>query len=208
MDARHPLAVITPTLDGDVLTCLARAHASFTPGQVQRMLPDSSVHGIRKVLNRLAAEGIVTTARGGGSAVMYSLNRDHLAADAVMELVYQGNRLTERLESALNEWSVKPWYAALFGSWARGSAQGDSDVDIFLVRPPAANDEVWDAQVYVLEQAVRKWTGNDGQCFTVDQADLDSLSSDPVLRSIRDGGLTLYGRKSDLVSALTHKERS
>lgn len=128
---------------------------------------------------------------------MYSLNRDHLAANAVMDLVFQAQRLADRLESALSRWQVKPWYAALFGSWARGSAQGDSDVDIFLVRPAATDDEVWDAQVLDLEQAVTKWTGNDAQCFTVDRADLKSLNNDPVLGSIQHEGLTLHGSKSD-----------
>lgn len=208
MDLCHPLAVVTPTLDGDVLTCLARADAAFTPGHLQRLIPDASVDGLRKVLNRLAAQGIVSTAGGGGRAVLYSLNREHLASAAILALADQGTALEARLANSIADWRLKPWYAALFGSWARGTAQGESDVDIFLVRTPENVEDVWDAQVLELERAVRAWTGNEGRCFTVDRADLASSGDDPVLRSIQDEGLTVYGRKSDFIAELRAAARA
>jgi len=59
VDFRHPFAVVTPTLDGDVLTRLAQAEAAFTPGQLQRILPGRSTEGIRKTLQRLTVQGVV-----------------------------------------------------------------------------------------------------------------------------------------------------
>ena len=38
MQLNHPLATITPTLDGDVLTLLAQHEAAFTTGQLHRVL--------------------------------------------------------------------------------------------------------------------------------------------------------------------------
>ena len=113
MDARHPLAVVTPTLDGDVLHHLALTGAALTPGQLARLLPKASIEGTRKVLNRLAKQGIVLSTRVGDAATTYELNRDHLAADAVIALAQQARTLRERIETFIADWKVLPVYAAL-----------------------------------------------------------------------------------------------
>lgn len=193
MDARHPLAVVTPTLDGDVLAHLALTHAAFTPGQLKRLLPKASVEGVRKVLNRLTKHGVVTATRVGNAAVIYELNREHLAAEAIIDLANQAKTLRQRIEALLADWTEPPVYAAMFGSWARGAADTDSDVDLFLVRPNDAEDENWDLQIDALEHAVARWTGNDARAFVVEEARLSQMRSEPVLMSIRSEGLTLHG---------------
>ena len=55
----RPMLTISPTIDGDVLSVLARADAAFTAPKVQRLLERHSVPGVRKVLNRLVEQGIV-----------------------------------------------------------------------------------------------------------------------------------------------------
>jgi hypothetical protein len=206
MDARHPLRVVTPTLDGDVLTRLALAEASFTPGQLQRLLPDASVAGIRRVLNRLADEGIVTATKVGTSAVVYALNRDHLAADAVVALANQPAALRARIGGELDSWARPPVYAALFGSWARGEATTTSDIDLFLVRPTEVDDGLWAEQVDALEADVSRWTGNDARSYVVEEQRLEELRTEPVLASIRDEGLTVHG-SSAWFRDLTRKQR-
>ncbi|UJP38885.1 nucleotidyltransferase domain-containing protein [Cellulomonas palmilytica] len=204
MDATHPLAVVTPTLDGDVLTHLALTRAAFTPGQLARLLPPKSrgenqdlrpvsVEGVRKVLNRLAHQGIVTATRVGNSAVTYELNREHLAADGVVALANQARTLRTRLEEHLEGWGTPPVYAALFGSWARGAATVDSDVDLFLVRPDDADEDEWADQVDELQHRVSRWTGNDARPFVIDETDLPPMATEPVLASIRTEGLTVHG---------------
>ncbi|WP_199422498.1 nucleotidyltransferase domain-containing protein [Actinotalea solisilvae] len=193
MDATHPLAVVTPTLDGDVLTHLALTRAAFTPGQLARLLPKASVEGVRKVLNRLAKQGIVTSTRVGHAAVTYELNREHLAAESIVALANQARTLRERLEAHFKTWNEPPIYAALFGSWARGEATADSDVDLFIVRPDEADEDEWDSQVDELQRIVSRWTGNDARPFVIDEADLPERANEPVLRSIRNQGLTMHG---------------
>ena len=63
MDAQHPLAVVTPTRDGDVLAVLALVDEAFTTGQLHRTLSRFSEDGIRKVLARLRKQGIVLSER-------------------------------------------------------------------------------------------------------------------------------------------------
>lgn len=60
MQFSNPLAVVTPTLDGPVLAALAAADSPFTTGQLTRVLDGGSKEGIRKVLRRLTAQGVVS----------------------------------------------------------------------------------------------------------------------------------------------------
>ena len=77
-----PLGTVTPTLDGDVLAVLASADATFTISQVHRILTTVSAEGIRKVLNRLAIQGVVLHDQVGRTNT-YRLNTEHLAAEPV-----------------------------------------------------------------------------------------------------------------------------
>ncbi|HEY8654658.1 MAG TPA: hypothetical protein VIL87_16440, partial [Dermatophilaceae bacterium] len=65
MDLAHPLAVVTPTLDGDILAVLALVDTAFTPRQLHGMLSQHSEDGIRRALRRLTSQGIVSDARAG-----------------------------------------------------------------------------------------------------------------------------------------------
>lgn len=203
MQVQRPLAVITPTLDGDVLTVLAGAEVSFTPGQVARLVPDASVEGIRKVLRRLATQGIVTSERVG-QAYTYQLNREHLAAPAVLQLAQQRAALLARLQQAMDAWPIRPVHGALFGSAARGQMRLDSDIDVFLVRPDGAPEDTWEHQTGELASAVTRWTGNDTRVLDMTEAEVraGAASGDPVLRSIVEEGFTVAGRSSWLRALL------
>lgn len=193
MDAAHPLAVVTPSLDGDVLTRLALADTAFTPGQLQRLIPHATVAGIRRVLKRLAEQGVVTMSSAGVTAKVFELNREHLAADAIVELASQVPRLLERIGERVGSWIEPPTYAAVFGSFARRQATTVSDVDIFLVRPARSDDEVWFPQVEGLESAVTRWTGNDARAFVIDEDRLAEPGYARVLDDIVREGISVTG---------------
>lgn len=203
MQVQKPFAVITPTLDGDVLAVLAGAEVAFTPGQVARLVPDASVEGIRKVLQRLARQGLVLTQQVG-RAYTYRLNRQHLAAPAVLGLAGQRATLLTRLERALEGWPIRPAYAALFGSAARGDMRDDSDIDLFVVRPDGAQPDVWEPLTDQLAEAVTRWTGNDTRVLAMTESEVQAsaISGDPVLRSIVEDGLTVAGRPTWLRAML------
>jgi hypothetical protein len=193
VDFRHPFAVVTPTLDGDVLTRLAQAEAAFTPGQLQRILPGRSTEGIRKTLQRLTVQGVVD-AEFVGKGAQYRLNRDHLVAEHIIAIANQRTTLLRRLTDVLEGWVVPPVYGAVFGSTARGDARSDSDIDIFLVRPDDAAPEPWEDCVGDLSRSVTRWTGNDTRALHMPEAEVRSgAGTDPVLTSIVTEGLTVCG---------------
>ncbi len=196
MDLSRPLSTVTPTLDGDVLAVLARRDVAFTTGQLHRVLTRHSEEGIRKVLLRLSRQGIVASDRVG-NAFSYRLNRHHLAAEHIIGLAGLQETFLTRLQERLASWEVPPTYAAVFGSAARGSMTADSDLDLFLVRPDDAPDEVWDAQVEDLTFEVTRWLGNDARAVQFSQSQIVGGSgAEPVLRDVLTEGFTVVGTRA------------
>lgn len=170
VELSRPMRVVTAALDGDVLTVLAGADSAFTGRQLARLV-GASTEGVRLALGRLVAQGIVRR-EPAGAAQMYRLNREHLAAPAVLALAGLRVALMNRLQAALSEWDPAPSYAALFGSAARGEQRADSDLDICVVRPGdvTADAPTWRRQVADLERDVTSWTGNDTRVLELDAA--------------------------------------
>ena len=194
MQVQHPFGVVTPTLDGDVLTVLAGADADFTPPQVHAILASRSVEGVRKALQRLSDEGIVTASRHG-HAVLYRLNRQHVAADAVLALSRLRTTLIERISARIATWPTPPVAAVMFGSAATGQMRHDSDIDLFVVRSDtvAADEPGWTDQLRDLEASVTAWTGNDTRILEYAQHDLAVAEHDPVLDDIAAEGVMVFG---------------
>jgi hypothetical protein len=103
MDLARPLTLITPTIDGDVLTVLAGATASFTGRQVHQVAGRHSERGVRNALHRLSEQGIVTRHRVGASN-QYTLNRTHIAAPYIEALVRLRTELLHRIRAELESW--------------------------------------------------------------------------------------------------------
>lgn len=197
----RPFLLVTPTLDGDVLCKLASANAEFTPPQVHRLMGSHSVEGVRKALQRLAEQGIVLQ-RKAGMAVLYQLNREHLAAPSIIALAQIQVQLIERLRERFGEWSIRTPYAALFGSAANGSMTSKSDLDVFVVRPPRTDPdcETWRTQLDRLSRDCSHWTGNDCRILEYSTVEVNEAiaSNDLVLRDVRSQGVRLAGANSYL----------
>jgi predicted nucleotidyltransferase len=201
MELNRPLATITPTLDGDVLTVLAQNEASFTTGQLHRVLSRYSAEGIRKVLMRLTRQGIVHAERIG-NAYSYRLNSEHLAAHPIRQLAHIRSTLLERIERRLDSWASPPKYAAVFGSAARGTMTEASDLDLLLVRADDTPIDMWEDQVSVLAADISRWTGNDARPLEYKVSELSAARDEPVLRAVLAEGLTVAGSRAWLVRQL------
>lgn len=202
MELSRPLAVITPTLDGDVLRVLAQADAEFTSGDVHRLLYGPSIRGIQKTLERLTEQGIVSR-RPAGRANLYRLNRQHLAAPHVIALARQRDELLDRLSLEVAKWPSRPILGALFGSGARRDHAVSSDIDILLVRADEVDEEEWDGQTDALSSLVTAWTGNDCRTLTYTESQIaGGAGREPLLADVVSEGIAFHGEVQWLATAL------
>ncbi|MEI8410445.1 MULTISPECIES: nucleotidyltransferase domain-containing protein [unclassified Kribbella] len=195
MDMSQPIGTVVPTLDGPVLAVLARTSQPLTGRKVHQFAGSGSETGTRNVLRRLARTGLITATEVGAS-VQYALNREHLAARAVLELTSLRQRLFDRIRDAIEHWPVKPTHASIFGSTARGDGDLDSDVDLLLVHgftddPPLA----WDEEAGELAIQVYVWTGNHVQIYELSESDLAEhlQAGEPIVDEWARDAVTVYG---------------
>lgn len=194
MDYRRPLLSITPTLDGDVLAALARADIELSGRELARHVSYGSPEGIRRAADRLVGQGTVLR-RSAGSAHLYRLNRDHLAAPWIEGLARLREQLIERLRAQLGGWGRPAKVALLFGSVARGDATAGSDLDLFVVRPASCDpdSESWHDQLLDLQHSATGWTGNDTRVLEYGEQELPVLEGQALLEEMLRDGIELAG---------------
>ncbi|WES62830.1 nucleotidyltransferase domain-containing protein [Microbacter sp. GSS18] len=193
MELQHPLAVVTPGVDGQVLYALASTDSGFTVPQLVTVIEDRSAAGIRRSLERLTDQGIVIR-QVIGRTQLFSLNDDHLAAGAVRELAALRSQFLARLRATVADWPHPPVYAAIYGSAARGDMRWDSDIDLLLIRPDDAGDEEWTARLAELTSAVTRWTGNDARIVDMDADEASARHDTAFVHNIVRDAVVFAGR--------------
>lgn len=197
MDLSNPLATITPTLDAGVLQVLASTTNPVTAATVHRRLGRGSDEGVRKVLARLVRQGIVlmdTPAR----YPLYVVNRQHVVYPQIEALTLVRQRIVDNIVGEISSWEIAPTHASLFGSFARGEADSDSDIDVLVVRPEEVDadaERTWLDQVDQLDRRITAWTGNVAQILDVSPQTVGRLSrdEDPLVVGWRADSRTLFG---------------
>jgi predicted nucleotidyltransferase len=151
---------------------------------------------VRSVLERFVEQGLVDR-EPAGSAFVYTLNREHLAASAVEALTNLRASLLDRLRQEIVGWTIAPTHASLFGSAARGDGDATSDIDLFVVRPAEIDEEdaTWRNQLDELAEGVRRWTGNHAGIAELSAGELASLRGrrPPILQELDADAITLAG---------------
>jgi predicted nucleotidyltransferase/DNA-binding transcriptional ArsR family regulator len=197
MDMSAPYLVALPKGEGPVLSVLAGTTRPLSGREVAR-LSGGSLNTVRRALQRLAEHGLVRMQEAGsGAALLYTLNREHLAADAVIILVNLRRRLIDHLKAELQDWPLPPMHASLFGSAARGDGGTASDIDVFIVSPGTtdAEDERWRRQLDRLAALILNWTGNHAGIAEVSEDDIERLEEQrpPVAKELERDAITLIG---------------
>lgn len=199
MDVARPYTAICPTLDSGVLNVLAGTTRPLTGREVARLLGRSSHSGVLDALNRLAEQGLVDREEAG-RALLFTLNREHLAAPAVDILVGMRGELLKRLRDAVDSWEVAPLHLSMFGSMARGDGDTTSDIDLFVVRPKGVDSEDlgWRGQLDLLARLVQRWTGNRAGISEAAEEEIARLRDEepPVVAQLRSDAITIAGAEA------------
>lgn len=196
MDLAFPAHAVVSTLDAEVLLTLAGTTLPMTGNQVRRVTGKGSLRGVQLVLQRLERHGLIDVMEAGSSN-LYSLNRDHVAAPAVLALIDLRGRLFRRISDEMNKWSIQPIAAAAFGSAARGDGGLTSDIDLLIIRPREISDGdlQWEDQIAALSTLVRRWSGNSASVIQATPAQVSEMLSrnEPIVESLRRDAVSLLG---------------
>ena len=139
MNLTDPSLSWTSALDGPVLSVLAEYDRPLTVTEIAEKAARGTEIGIRRVIQRLVAQGIVSGIAIGKRSG-YVLNRQHVAADGVIQLAGLRRILWSRMAEHITHWPSKPVLARVFGSAARGDGDETSDIDVLFVRPATAQE--------------------------------------------------------------------
>ena len=199
MNLTKPMCAISPGGRGVILSILARTSEPLSGRRIAELAGERlGKTRALEVLGELSASGVVLV-ESRPPALLYRLNRDHLAAAAIIQLAELRSTLIERLRAQLEGWKRPPATSWLFGSAARGDGDESSDIDIVIVRPDGLDpdDRIWSVQIVELSDAIGRWTGNEASVIEYSEAELAELSQagERIIASIRTEGVHLAGRK-------------
>jgi predicted nucleotidyltransferase len=143
VDYVRPVETVIPGVPGKVLGVLARTDAELTMRTVAS-LASVSFNRATSVLNHLVSLGIVER-REAGSAALVRLARENAAAQLILALSDLKATVMGRLEETARSIHPAPSALVVFGSFARGEATRESDIDVLAVRARKVDDsdETW-----------------------------------------------------------------
>lgn len=197
MDFSGPQRSIVRGTEGDVLVELAAVDVPRSGRRLAERTGRSHV-AVTRALKYLAEQGLVV-AQPAPPAILYSLNREHIAAPVVQAMADLRLEFLRRLREHFERWSPTPAHASLFGSAARRDGDAHSDVDLLVIRPDDvdADDPRWKQQLGELSDDVHRWTGNHAQILEFAESEFRALNDEdhPTVASIRTDAVPLAGTR-------------
>ncbi len=195
MDYVHPVEVVIPGVQGRVLSVLARTEAELTMRTVAE-LAGVSANRATAVLNHLVHLGLVER-REVGSAALVRLVRENEAARSILALADLQERVTARLRAEAENIQPAPACLVVFGSFVRGKARDDSDVDVLAVPPLGEHgaSNLWAMNLGAWCEEAARVAGNPVNLLEVTGEELPKLvvSGSVVWRAIVEDGVVLAG---------------
>lgn len=187
MDLSNPASAVVPTLDAAVLAVLTGTNRPLTGREVQRLCGHSQAR-VQDILNRMTNHGLLDAVEAG-AARLYTLNREHVAADTAITLSDLRGRLFERIRSRIEQWPLPPVAAAVFGSAVRGDGGPDSDIDLLIVRPGDIDqdDPRWAVAVDDLSRSIGRWSGNHASVIQATPAQIAEMveRAEPIVAALQ-----------------------
>jgi predicted nucleotidyltransferase len=206
MDFVHPVEAVIPGAQGRVLSVLVETTAELNLRTIAR-LAGVSVAQASRVLPELVELGIVERREVPPSS-LFRLERAHVAARALVDLARSRDAALDSMGAAAKSMPVVPVSVIVFGSFARGEAGAQSDIDAVVVRPVDVHDddEAWATSLEDWRSKVRAMTGNSVEVLDVDRLEARSrlASKSRLWRDIVRDGVVVHGLSPVELSAPIH----
>ncbi len=172
------------------LRTLARL-AGVSPAQASRVMPG------------LVDLGVVERYEVPPSS-QFLLARSNVAAQAVIELARSRETAAERIGLAAASMATPPESVIVFGSFARGEASVESDIDFVVVRPDSIgeDEEEWASAVEGWRSEATAITGNSVEVVEVSLGEAGSKlrGRTEFWRNVRREGVSIHGLSIDKLS--------
>ncbi|MDE3202975.1 MAG: MarR family transcriptional regulator [Acidobacteriota bacterium] len=203
MDFRHSVEALIPGVQGRVLGVLARAGTDLTMRRVAD-LAGVSPQQASVVIGKLVELGVVER-RDVPPASLVRLAAENLAAQAVLSLADLRQAALERLGELALDIRPAPVSLMVFGSFARGEADAESDLDVLAVRCRglARDDDEWTDSLWSWTAAATRAVGNPVNVMEAGEEEISGLLRRPgptVWTEIVRDGIVLVGSRLELLA--------
>jgi len=187
---------VIPGAQGRILAVLAESTAYLNLRTIA-LLAGTSPAQASRVLPALVRSGLVERREAPPSA-LFRLVDDNVGSRVVRALSRSRETVLAELGSQAETLEPSPVSVIVFGSFARGEAEADSDLDVLFVQPKGMNDDDyrWAAAVEGWRQFARRLTGNRVEVVETSESSVGRfLRSHKTLWAdiVRDG-VVVYGK--------------
>ena len=187
---------VIPGAQGRILAVLAESTAYLNLRTIA-LLAGTSPAQTSRILPELARSGLVERREAPPSA-LFRLVDDNVGSRIVRALSRSRETVLAELGSQAETLEPSPVSVIVFGSFARGEAEADSDLDVLFVQPKSTNDDDyrWAAAVEGWRQFARRLTGNRVEVVETSESNVGRfLRSHKTLWAdiVRDG-VVVYGK--------------
>lgn len=161
---------------------------------------------VHTALKDLTKQGIVSM-RSVGSSLVYWLNEEHFLVKEIIRPAFEKeDGLFEYISRLiLKEISKpKPLSIILFGSFAKGSALADSDIDVVIVYPRSKNKAVISNELRDAEKKITSLFGNhlSSVPLSIDEFQNKLKKKDTFINEIIRHGKVIHGKSITELSSL------
>jgi len=195
MDFVHPVEAVIPGVQGRVLAVLVETSAELNVRTIARLAGVSAAQ-VSRILPGLVDLGIVDRREVPPSS-QFRLVRSNVAARVVIDLARSRDAVIETIGAQAANCAIPPMSVIVFGSFARGEAGRDSDLDVIIVRPDDIDleDEGWIDGIETWRVTSSAIAGNPVEVLEFGRSEIRRrLGSDGQLwHDVRREGIVVHG---------------
>jgi predicted nucleotidyltransferase len=180
MNLSHPLDGIVDLNTARILLRLAILPQGETGRRIHDLSAVNALRTTQRILGELVAIGLVQV-EPVGAANRYVLNRSHTLWEPLEALLASPSRVEHAIGEKFSEVAPKDTIA-VYGSFARGAAGRDSDIDILVVWDAQRSLDDRDAILTEVAAVAESMTGNVAHIVDVDSTKLSEMvtAKDPL----------------------------
>lgn len=203
MDFVRPIEAIVPGAQGRALAVLAETTAELNLRTIAQLAGISQAQASR-LLPELVDLGVVERREVPPSS-LFRLVPEHVASRALLALAGSTEAVLDEMGRLAGALPVPPASVVVFGSFARRTADAESDIDVVIVRPTRIDqdDDMWVESIDAWRHDVQRLAGNPVEVLEVNakEASTKLAGRTQVWSDIRRDGRVVYGLSIDELRA-------